>query len=102
MISWSYVTGFFEADGSIYKSDKYWRLNVTNYEEDIIDKIYNFLKENDINVKRYDKSKYGKGYEVRVNSQQDVRRMITHMLRHSQLGYKHKLMLEALQKIDKK
>ena len=98
-VSWSYLTGFFEADGSIYRASKYWRLNISNYEVDIIDTLHAFLKGNGINAYKYDKTKYGKGHEVRINSQADVKATIKQMLRHSHLGYKRELMLIALQEI---
>ena len=94
-MSWSYLSGFFDADGSIYQERHYWRMNFSNYEADVIDDIHGFLIANGVNAKRYDKTKYEKGHEVRINTQIDIKRVAKHILRFSSIGYKREKMLQA-------
>ena len=91
MINWDYIAGFFDADGSIYQSGKYWRISFTNNEKDVLDDIYKFLKDLSVNVKMYDKKVYESkdtSIELRINAQRDVGFVVEHLLAYSHIGYK--------------
>lgn len=94
MMTWSYIAGFLDGEGSITRNESGWRITIPQTHYLVLRSIQRFTRVGHITHLRKRQTHWREAWVYVISTQADIQRVLTHILPH--LIVKHPLARKVL------